>query len=248
MVPSTRGLFGITLLNSLVSSVGAFLAASRAVLIPHLAGEEDLLKANALLGAIYGGCLLFAPTIVGVAIMRIGPNWAFAINSLSYRLPALAMFIVRPVAALPSSEPIAGSDRGIGAALRCIMQSPAFLLMLGLFAIYELEMWAVNALYYPCVCDVLGAGTDVMGYSISTYFGVFLLVAAALARWGDHLKRASLLPVGAVLGALVWVGYTLLVQPGMRSPLSWDSCPEVPWPWWLRSTGGFAGRVLPPWR
>lgn len=67
----------------------------------------------------------------------------------------------------------------------------------------------MNALFYPYVSDVLHRGPDVLGWTISVYFGANLITGMLVERFGKRLHRPVLLYASLLFGTLVWLGYTL---------------------------------------
>ena len=206
----TRNIYAILLLNLLVASIGVFPAVARSRLMPQMVGKDHLFQANARLASINGAAMLLAPTVAGMSLVTLGVTWAFVINSISYFFPAMAMLWIRPVETLAQEKKSTTKEKqSFAPAWTFIRSQPSHLLLLGLFAGYTVGMWAVNALFYPFCRDILDAGADVMGWSISTYFGAYLVTGLALEKWGKALRNPRLLPIGYVLGAIVWSGYTV---------------------------------------
>lgn len=205
----TRNIATMLLLNMVIASVGVFIGAARARLLPQMVGKVNLFRANARLASINGAAMLLAPAIAGMAIMHIGINAAFAINAVSYLFPAMAMFFIVQVEDVSQTTTITRSKEGLRPAFEFLRSQPSHMLLLALFAAYNLGMWAVNALCYPFCKDILVAGPDVLGWTISAYFGAYLLTGMALERRGKQLRNPRLLTVGYAVGAIVWSGYTV---------------------------------------
>lgn len=205
----TESVTVVLALNFLVASAGVFLPPARAALLPQMVGRAHLLQANARLSSINGAVQLFAPALAGMILIRTGASWAFLFNSISFLFPAVAaqfIRIVEPVVTRPSEAAEASTWATTWQFLR---ERRDLLLLLGGYAAYSLGMWAVNALFYPYAADVLERGADVVGWSISAYFGAFLVTGLALERWGSVLRQPRLMYGGFLVGALIWSGYTL---------------------------------------
>lgn len=206
---STRNIYIILLLNLIIASIGVFPGAARSRLLPQMVGKEHLFKANARLASINGAAMLLAPAIAGVSLVRLGITWAFVINSVSYFFPAAAMYWIKPVENMPQKPSCNLATSSLAPAWSFLKSQPAHLTLLGLFAVYTVGMWAVNALFYPFCRDILDAGADVMGWNISTYYGAYLITGMALEKWGHILRSPKVLPISYALGACVWSAYTL---------------------------------------
>lgn len=205
------------LLNILVSSCGVFIIAAKGALVPQMVGKDRVFFANARLASINGAAQLFAPVLAGIIVVRIGSTWAFALNSLSYLFPAIGMYFVSQV---ETRQTPSRGNNGLGAAWSFVRHNRQLLTVLGLYGAYTLGMWSVNALFYPYCSDILGRGADVMGWSVSSYFGAFLVTGFILERWGRLFRNPRLLQAGFLVGACIWCGYTLTRSPLMAIILS----------------------------
>ncbi|HYF90769.1 MAG TPA: MFS transporter [Symbiobacteriaceae bacterium] len=215
----TQNPYLIFALNFAGSSIGAFMAPARARLLRQLVGKENLMKANARQSTITGAVELVGPVVAGFFLMQAGPGWAFLINSLSYLAPALAMALVAPV---EENFPPPQAPDGVPAqsAWAILRAHPEIVVLLVGNAIFQLGMWATNALFYPFVADVLHRGPDVLGWSISAYFGASLITGPAMERWGKRLRRNNLMFLGFAFATLVWLGYTFVYNVPLMLVLS----------------------------
>lgn len=98
------------------------------------------------------------------------------------------------------------SPQGLGAAWQFVLHDPVLLTVLLLCGAYNLGMWSVNTLFYPYCVEILDKGMDIMGASVSAYFGSFIITGYALERFGDRLRNPKLLPAGFIIGAMIWGG------------------------------------------
>jgi MFS family permease len=200
----------ILVLNFLVASVGAVAVPARAALLPQMVGQEHLMKANARLASVNGGVQLFAPGVAGTLIALTGPTWAFLFNSASFLFPALAMLFIKPVAELERGAVAPAAGSSVWATARDFLRErPDLLLLVITYEIYMLGMWAVNAIFYPYAEEVLHGGTAALGWSVSAYFGAYLVTGIVMERWGNRLRNPRLLYVGYLLGTVIWAGYTV---------------------------------------
>lgn len=193
------------LLKFVVTGVGVFQLTARSALLPQMVGKERILQANARLATVRGAVQLLAPGLAGTLVMLTGPKVAFVVNALSYLAPALAMLWVEPVERVEPKAPAADAP----SAWAFLKSRPDLIVIFLAFGAYEVGMWAVNALFLPYASEVLKGGADVMGWSISFYYGAGLLTGLLLERLGHLLKNPRLLYLAYFLGALVWGGYVL---------------------------------------
>jgi MFS family permease len=194
----------ILALNFVGSTMGAFMAPARARLLPDLVGRDNLLKANARQSTVIGAVELLGPVVAGLFLKWSGPGWAFFLNAISYLAPAAAMLLVHPV------EHTAPAPRGAEPTRTWtfLRARPSLLMLLAANAVFQFGMWAINAIFYPFVADVLHRGPDVLGWTISAYFGAGLISGAVMERWGERLRRNDILFAGFACATLVWFGYT----------------------------------------
>jgi len=67
---------------------------------------------------------------------------------------------------------------------------------------------------------VLHRGPDVLGWSISAYFGASLITGPVMERWGKRLRRNGLMFLGFGFATLVWLGYTFAYSVPLMLGLS----------------------------
>ncbi len=207
----TENVYAYLGLGLLISTAGTFMMSARAALMPQLVGKEHLLKANARMATVRGGVQLLAPGLAGTLVMLTGAKVAFLFNAISYLAPAIAMLFVTPVEPVERSTTAQGqSDSGSRNVAWAFLKSrPDLLLILIAYGAYEIGMWSVNALFIPYTSSILGGGTDIMGWSVSAYFGAGLLTGLLIERWGHLARSPRLLYAAYFAGALIWGGYCL---------------------------------------
>lgn len=195
----------IVLLNFLVASASAFLIPARRALVPQMVGKEHLLKANARLASIGGVVELTSPIVAGYLVARTGPSTAFLFNAASFLFPALAMFLVQ--LAEPVRSSVAASVSAFASTFAFLRESKGMTALLAGYGGYMLGMWSVNAIFFPYTFDVLQGDSNVVGWSISAYFGAYSLTGFVLERWGERMRHPRWLFGAFLAGAVVWVGY-----------------------------------------
>lgn len=204
----TRNVGLILGLNFLVSSAAVFLRPARAALMPELVGKSALMEANARMATINGVVQLLAPGLAGSLLVRTGADTAFIVNAASYLFPAVAMWFVRPV----QTRTVAARGRerfGLADVWTFLRGQPDILLLLAVYGGYSLGMWSVNALFFPYAKEVLHASAEVVGWSISAYFGAYTVTGLVMERWGRLFHNVRWLLAGSFIGAAVWAGYAL---------------------------------------
>ena len=195
----------IVTLNFLVASATAFLIPARRALVPQMVGKEYLLKANARLASISGVVELTSPIVAGYLVARTAPSTAFLFNAASFLVPALAMYLVD--LAEPVRVKAAATASAFQSTAAFLRRSRGMTALLAAYGGYMLGMWSVNAIFFPYTFDVLKGDSNVVGWSISAYFGAYSLTGFVLERWGERMRHSRWLFGAFLAGAVVWVGY-----------------------------------------
>lgn len=157
-----------------------------------------------------GAVELASPLLAGLILVRTGSTVAFLFNAISFLFPAAAMLLVRLVEPVPAGRGPgtgAASSSALASTWAFLRESRGMITLLAGYGAYMLGMWAVNAIFYPYTKEILHAGPEVLGWSISAYFGAYTVTGFVLERWGRHLRKQRLLLAGYLFGAAVWVGY-----------------------------------------
>src|SRR5262245_20889145 len=200
-------------------ALGALIGFARAVsdpaysaLAPRLVDDDQLLHANALLGAALQSSIAFGPLIAAVAIGVWGPRGAFIIDAVTY-LVGIAVVVPLHLRPVRHDDPHAQTTRSLWrdlrAGLRVVHERPAVrdLLMLGM-SVYL--VWGAYAVIEPIyVRDVLHRPPSTFAL-LQAGFGVFLLTNGLLvARIGDRVTRLRTVMLAALTcaaAAPVYVG------------------------------------------
>ena len=177
-------------------------------LAPRLVGDDQLLRANALLGAAMMSSIAFGPLLAAGAIAGWGPRGAFLVDAITY-LVGIAVVLplrLRPLATRPART---SAWRELKSGLQIVRRSAGVQRILMLSASVYL-VWGAYAVIEPIyVRDVLHRPASVFAL-LQAAFGVLLLANALLiARIGDSVARFRTLrvaAVGATIAAPIYVG------------------------------------------
>jgi len=83
------------LLSALLMFASPFFTSGRAAILPAIAGPKELHTANSLTQTTQWGTLTFGTMLAGWSAAKLGYEWAFAINSLSFLGSAAAIAMLR---------------------------------------------------------------------------------------------------------------------------------------------------------
>jgi MFS family permease len=78
-----------------IAALGAFVAPASQAAIPNLVDEEDLAKANALLGSVWGAMLAAGAAIGGAFTVAFGRNASFVADALTFVVAGALVFAIR---------------------------------------------------------------------------------------------------------------------------------------------------------
>jgi MFS family permease len=200
-------------------ALGALIGFARAIadpafsaLAPRLVDDDQLLRANALLGAALQSSIAFGPLLAAAAIGAWGPRGAFIIDAVTY---LVGIAVVVPLHLRPVRHDDAHAEttrsvwRDLQQGLRVVQGRPAVrdLLMLGM-SVYL--VWGAYAVIEPIyVRDVLHRPPSTFAL-LQAGFGVFLLANGLLvARVGERITRVRTVALAALTcaaAAPVYVG------------------------------------------
>ena len=173
---------------------GAFVPGSFA-LMPSIAREEDLQRANAgLTGALQAGSLI-GPVIGAALVAGVGPAWAFALDAVTFGISAGTLAVLRLDAAVRSE------NDGEAPTLRAIVAAhPVLPIMLVVVLAGNLASGGIFSVALPVLAhDQLGAS----GY------GAVLAALAAGAVGGTALAAGIRARRPAVLATQVFLAQTV---------------------------------------
>ncbi|GAA0469909.1 hypothetical protein Aca07nite_41180 [Actinoplanes capillaceus] len=193
-------LIGLALLAGVADTV--FTTASGSYL-PHLAGEERLMRANGLAEGSDAAATLAGPALGGWLLQAFGTFAAFLANAVSFAVSALM------TATLPGNRPVPGeqADASVLAGLRLIGRDPRQRTLLTAAAYMHLLAAAAFLPLLVRMRDRLGLEPTVIGLVIAAAGAGGLVSSLVIARWCETrhwppLLAAVLAVNGAATGAL----------------------------------------------
>jgi MFS family permease len=216
-------LYQMYLLMAAISAVSCFLAPAQTATLPLILAENELLVANAISVQTLQLNQIFAPAIVGFALVWLGEKACFYLDAASFLLSAL---LVSTIKLEPRQvEGPAGKSiwHDLKEGLSFIAAHPVARVLVLTIAIANGAVAIFEALFAIYVRDVLGAGSKMFG-SVTSALGVGTILGAFLvARFAQRLARARIINMGFLvqaasvltLGILAWPLTTLMASVGL---------------------------------
>lgn len=185
----------------------ALASASLDALPPRLVADEDLVRANALLGGAEDLAVVVGPVVAAVVNARWGLAGAFLADALTFLVGAAVALPLRIGPPEPAPPRSAWAELREGAAVARANRPVSWTLGV---AMVTYMLWALFAVLEPLyVRDVLGRSDTVFAL-LQTVFGVGLVAAGlALAALGDRVARPRYVALATVVSgatAAVYLG------------------------------------------
>jgi MFS family permease len=184
----SHGPWLLYLLSALLMFASPFFTSGRAAILPTIAGEEDLQTANSLTQTTQWATLTMGTLLGGLSTARLGYEWAFVLNALSFLFSAAAVWRVHsrgggfraPRTALTADETIRPwSEYKEGLAY---MRSVPLVMGIGLISVgWAMGGGAAQILFALFGEQVFHRGAAGIG-TIWGFAGIGLLVGGALGH------------------------------------------------------------------
>lgn len=177
--------------------IEALASASLDSLPPRLVADEDLVRANALLGGAQDLAIIVGPAVAAVVNARWGLEAAFVADAATF-LVGLAVALPLKVGAAAEAEE-QSTWRSLREGLGLVRRTAGLRWTLGVAGVTYL-LWALFGVLEPLyVRDVLGESDTVFAL-LQTVFGVGLVGAGlALAAVGERIARPRYVAVATVV-------------------------------------------------
>ena len=214
-------------LMALLSCFVAFSFPGYSALVPTIAGEENIAKANSLMQTVQGIASVAGPGLGGLLVGVSGQSWPLYFDAISFAGAALGTVLLRTDRRpeLGAERPKKG-ERDLGAGMRTLFGDQVLRPLMITFVIFLLSLIVINVAEVFFITRTLHSTALIYGL-VSTAFGVGNIigaVASSKVRQDDiSLVRASLIGIVAIgiaigsVGLVEHVGYVfpLLVITGI---------------------------------
>jgi predicted MFS family arabinose efflux permease len=173
-----------------------------AALAPRLAPDDQLLRANALIGAANQSAIAFGPLLAAGAIAGWGMRAAFLVDAVTYVIGIITILPLR-LRAIDVSRQRAGFREELRSGFDIVRNRPALARLLAIGASVYL-VWGAYGVIEPIYFrDVLHEPPSTFAW-MQAVFGFMLLgTALLLPRLGDRVATLRTVRAAAILTALV---------------------------------------------
>ncbi len=194
--------------------LAAFEIPARQSLIVELVGKEDLPQAIGLNSTGFNLARVLGPSIAAVVIARLGVEWAFGLNALSYLAVLMGLFMIRLPERRASPRPLTGHMTGAFEAITHVRDSPQLPILLTVATVFSVLGVPVITLLPVVTRDLLGLGADGYGALMATLGLGAVMGALAIAATGGGVERGKVLRAAS----FTFAGLLLLFS-FVRSPV-----------------------------
>ena len=209
-------------LMALLSCSVAFSFPGYSALVPKVAGEENINKANSIMQAVVGIASVAGPGLGGLLVGLVGQSWPLYFDAGSFVVAAFAtLALVTDRRPEPGTVRPRKGERDFGAGRRILFGDPVLRPLVVTFLVFLLALIMVNVAEVFFITRTLHASALVYG-SIGASFGVGNIagsLASPLVKQQDmHLVRACIISVGFIgvlMGAVGLVEQVTWVFPLM---------------------------------
>ncbi|HEX4606134.1 MAG TPA: MFS transporter [Candidatus Angelobacter sp.] len=216
-------LYQMYLLMAGISAVSCFLVPAQTATLPLILAERELLVANAISVQTLQLNQIFAPAIVGFALVWLGEKTCFYLDAASFLLSALLVSTIRIAPRTASASVGKSVWGGLKDGIRFIAAHSVARVLVLTIAIANGAVAIFEALFAVYVRDVLGGGSRMFG-SVTSALGVGAILGAfVVARFAQQVSRPRIINAGFLvqaasvltLGALAWPLTTLAASVGL---------------------------------
>jgi MFS family permease len=207
-----------------LSAVSCFFTPAQTAALPLIVPENELLVANSINVQTLQLNQIFAPAVVGFAVVWLGERNCFFLDAASFVLSALLVSTIRIERKVArTASPNSSILVELKAGLRFIVSHPVARVLVLTIAIANGAVAIFEALFAVYVRDVLGAGSKMFG-SVTSALGVGTILGSLLVgRFAQRLARPRIINAGFlvqaisvfILGALAWPVTALAASIGL---------------------------------
>jgi MFS family permease len=207
-------------LMALLSCFVAFSFPGYSALVPKIAGEDNIARAQSLMQSVQGIAAVAGPGLGGLLVGVSGQSWPLYFDALSFAAAAVGTVLLRtdrrpePGAVRPTK-----GQRDLGAGMRTLFGDQVLRPLVLTFLIFLLSLIVINVAEVFFITRTLHSSALVYGL-VSTSFGVGNIVGAVasskLKQDDIPLVRAALMSIfviGVSVGAIGLVEHVSYIFP-----------------------------------
>lgn len=209
LVRDAQSIWILYAVGFMVSVASRFFFPARGALIPALVAENELVAANGLSQLTETASLLVGPALAGFMIAWFGEGVAFAVDSASFVVSALAIWSIGAVTAQSARSASERTMRALWSelvdGLRLLLGHPVLRGIVLSFAVVHLGLGAINVLWVPLLSRNYGVGPEGMGI-VDSMQGVGMALGGLAVGWlavrfgKIRIGAAGLVVIGMMLG------------------------------------------------
>ncbi|HZI58315.1 MAG TPA: MFS transporter [Verrucomicrobiae bacterium] len=207
-------LYQMYLLMAALSAVSCFFAPAQTAALPLIVPENELLVANSISVQTLQLTQIFAPAVVGFALVWLGEKNCFYLDAVSFVASALLVSTIRierPITGEISPGRSIWTD--LKAGLKFIAGHPVARVLVLTITIANGAVAIFEALFAVYVRDFLGAGSRMFG-SVTSALGFGTILGALLiGRFAQKVARPRIINMGFVVQAISVLALALWATP-----------------------------------
>ncbi len=201
----------IYLLAFAESTVSQFFRPAVMAVVPMLTdGEEELKRANALLGASWALGQLAGPALGGILVTTAGPHGAALFDAITYLVSAALLVFMR----VPARAHVAAKFETLNQALyqignelregiRVVLARPALRVVFAALGILMLSQGIINVLLIVLVQEIWHVGATEFGWFVAAEGFGGLIGTALVGALATRLSAKRMIVGGGVISGLI---------------------------------------------
>ncbi|MCG3140469.1 MAG: hypothetical protein HDKAJFGB_01535 [Anaerolineae bacterium] len=201
----------IYLLAFAESTVSQFFRPAVMAVVPMLTdGEEELKRANALLGASWALGQLAGPALGGILVTTAGPHGAALFDAITYLVSAALLVFMR----VPARAHVAAKFEALNQALyqigselregiRVVLARPALRVVFAALGILMLSQGIINVLLIVLVQEIWHVGATEFGWFVAAEGFGGLIGTALVGALATRLSAKRMIVGGGVISGLI---------------------------------------------
>ena len=210
-VNSAEQVWIIYLLAFAESAVSQFFRPAVMAVVPNLVnGEDELKRANALLGASWAVGQLIGPALGGVLVTTAGPHGAALFDAGSYLVSALFVLFLRVPPRAQVAEKLNDAahavqqiTRELIQGIRVVLDRPLLRVIFASLAVLMLANGIINVLLIVIVNEIWHVGATEFGWFVSVQGIGGLAGTAIIGAIATRVSAKRLVIVGGVIAGLI---------------------------------------------